>query len=147
MTKLLVYLDNCCFNRPYDDQTFLMTYLESEAKLFVQKEIISENIDLVWSFMLHYENKDNPYEERKERIAAWETKAKKIVVSNNEILQKSKQLASLGIKEKDALHLSCAIHVKSDYFITTDKKLLNKNLKEISIINPIEFVRRYNNDN
>jgi hypothetical protein len=33
-----IYLDNCCFNRPYDDQAYLTIKLESEAKLFVQKD-------------------------------------------------------------------------------------------------------------
>lgn len=28
-----VYLDNCCYNRPYDDQTQLRISLESQAKL------------------------------------------------------------------------------------------------------------------
>ncbi len=27
-----VYLDNCCFNRPFDDQSQLKIRLESEAK-------------------------------------------------------------------------------------------------------------------
>lgn len=31
-----VYLDNCCYNRPFDDQTQLKVRLETEAKLFVQ---------------------------------------------------------------------------------------------------------------
>jgi len=54
---------------------------------------------------------------------------------------------NFGIKEKDALHLACAIFAKSDYFITTDKKLLNKNVGEINIINPIDFLRRHYNEN
>ncbi len=28
-----IYLDNCCFNRPFDDQSQLRILLESEAKL------------------------------------------------------------------------------------------------------------------
>ena len=31
-----VYLDNCCYNRPYDDQSYLRISLESQAKLYVQ---------------------------------------------------------------------------------------------------------------
>jgi len=31
-----VYLDNCCFNRPYDDQMQLKIELETKAKLFIQ---------------------------------------------------------------------------------------------------------------
>jgi len=33
MKKYRLYLDNCCFNRPYDDQTFLLVQLETEAKI------------------------------------------------------------------------------------------------------------------
>ncbi|MFO7884916.1 MAG: hypothetical protein R6U68_08850 [Desulfobacteraceae bacterium] len=31
-----IYLDNCCFNRPFDDQTSLRIRLETEAKLDIQ---------------------------------------------------------------------------------------------------------------
>jgi hypothetical protein len=34
-----IYLDNCCFNRPYDDQTILRNYLEAEAKTYIQLQI------------------------------------------------------------------------------------------------------------
>lgn len=31
--KMRVYMDNCCFNRPFDDQTQTRVRLETEAKL------------------------------------------------------------------------------------------------------------------
>jgi len=34
-----VYLDNCCFNRPYDEQANISIRLETEAKLYIQEEI------------------------------------------------------------------------------------------------------------
>ena len=34
-----IYLDNCCFNRPYDEQVYETIRLEAEAKLFVQEKI------------------------------------------------------------------------------------------------------------
>ena len=143
MKKIKIYLDNCCFNRPYDDQTYLLTRLETEAKLLIQEEITNGNIDLVWSFILHFENNDNPYIDKKEQIALWEMKASEIVTFDENILQKSKELIKLNIREKDALHLACAMRAKADCFITTDKKILNKNLKNPDILNPIDFVRRY----
>jgi len=48
-----------------------------------------------------------------------------------------------GIKNKDALHIASAIKANADYFITTDKKLINKNIEGIIIINPIDFLRRH----
>lgn len=29
-----IYLDNCCYNRPYDDQSQVRIQLETQAKLF-----------------------------------------------------------------------------------------------------------------
>jgi hypothetical protein len=41
MNKCRIYLDNCCFNRPYDNQNNLLVLLETEAKLFIQDLIFS----------------------------------------------------------------------------------------------------------
>jgi len=50
--KYRIYLDNCCFNRPYDDQTQMKVYLETQAKLHVQSLVYEKKIELVWSFIL-----------------------------------------------------------------------------------------------
>ena len=47
---------------------------------------------------------------------------------------------TIGIKEKDALHLSCAIFANCDYFITTDDKLLSYKTNQIKTLNPIQFI-------
>lgn len=47
-----------------------------------------------------------------------------------------------GIKKKDSLYIARAIQADCGYFLTTDKKLLNKQLDKIVIINPLDFVRR-----
>ena len=33
---MLIYLDNCCYNRPYDDQSYMRINLETQAKLHIQ---------------------------------------------------------------------------------------------------------------
>jgi hypothetical protein len=60
-----LYVDNCCFNRPFDDQSQLRIRLESEAKLKIQEEIRAGNFQLAWSYILDYENSKNPFKERK----------------------------------------------------------------------------------
>ncbi len=42
-----IYLDNCCFNRPFDNQNQVKVRLEAEAKLYVQAKIIDKEIALV----------------------------------------------------------------------------------------------------
>ncbi|QAT61980.1 PIN domain protein [Acidilutibacter cellobiosedens] len=135
-----IYLDNCCFNRPFDDQTQLKIYLESQAKLFIQHKIISKEYKLVWSFILEYENGQNPYEIRKDTIIKWKSLASEIIIQNEEIIKFAETLNTMGIKSKDALHVACAAFSNCDYFITTDKKLLNLKIKEVKISSPIDFV-------
>ncbi len=40
---MLIYLDNCCFNRPFDDQKQIRIRIETEAKLYIQGEIITDH--------------------------------------------------------------------------------------------------------
>ena len=66
-----IYLDNCCFNRPYDDQSQLRIQLETEAKLRIQENVRSNLYTLIWSYILDYENNKNMFRERKEQIEQW----------------------------------------------------------------------------
>ena len=33
-----IYLDNCCFNRPYDNQENIKVQIETESKLYIQRK-------------------------------------------------------------------------------------------------------------
>lgn len=137
-----IYLDNCCYNRPFDDQSQMKIYLETEAKLFIQAKVKDGVYNLTWSYMLDYENGKNPYEEKRLAIAPWKNIASSNISSESEnIIEFAEKLTHKGIKAFDALHISCAVADGCDYYLTTDKKLLNKNIPEINIVNPIDFVR------
>lgn len=64
-----IYLDNCCFNRPFDDQSQIRIMLEAEAKLRIQDDILGKKFELVWSYILEAENTANPFEERRKAIS------------------------------------------------------------------------------
>jgi predicted nucleic acid-binding protein len=142
-----VYLDNCCYNRPFDDQSNIVVRLESEAKLFIQSLVKENQLDLVWSSVNDYENNDNPSEEKQERIVAWKVLAAKQCKMNETILKKAVELTQAKLRAKDALHVASAIFSGCDYFITTDRKILNKSITGIMVMNPITFVEEYLNDN
>jgi predicted nucleic acid-binding protein len=142
MQVSIIYLDNCCFNRPYDDQSYLTIKLESEAKLFVQKEILQSTFALVWSYMMDYENSVNPHNERRKAIVKWKKVAKADIDFSEEINERGRQLMKLGLKNKDALHVACALQGNCEYFLTTDKGILSKLIDGITVINPLDFVRR-----
>lgn len=138
-----VYLDNCCFNRPFDDQASLVIQLETEAKLYVQELIRQGELELIWSFILDYENGANPFEEVRNRVAEWKKLACIDCGLSDEIAAKAGELMKIGLRQMDASHIACAIHLGADYFLTTDKKILNKPITDIKVMNPIDFIRRY----
>ena len=141
-----VYLDNCSFNRPFDDQTQARIRLETEAKLYIQESIQAGTLELVWSYVLDFENTANPFDDRRITIERWKSVAALDVRETNEVLQTAMQLASLGLKPKDALHLACAMASRADYFVTTDDRILNRNtdVHGIEIVDPTVLVRRLN---
>lgn len=142
MDRLRVYLDNCCFNRPYDDQSQIKVQLEAQAKLFIQERIKENEYILIWSYILEYENNQNPYFLRKNEIIEWKKLADIIIKPCNEILERAQGFEKYNIKLKDAIHLSCAIQAQADYFFTTDIALIKKNVNfnNIKILNPLRFI-------
>ena len=137
-----VYLDNCCFNRPYDDQSQCGISLESQAKLHIQDLIKAGELELVSSFVLAFENSQNPYEARRETIKRFIEHNASIYLNRSfqdMIATKRDEIMATGIKYKDASHLACAIQANCDIFITTDKRLLKYHTDAIKIINPTEF--------
>lgn len=138
-----IYLDNCCFNRPYDDQSHLRIRLEAEAKLKIQEETRNGIHELIWSYILDYENSKNPFKERREQIAEWRKYAVDDVIESKEVLGVAAMLQEQGIKKIDSLHIACAIEAGSDYFLTTDDGVLKKAalIQGIKVTDPIGFIK------
>lgn len=121
-----IYLDMCCFNRPYDDQSQARIRLETEAKMLLQQKVKDAECDLLWSATLDFECSNNPYEEHRHAIQQWRTLAVKIVMANHGVVSKALELARQGVGHYDALHVASALAGKSDLFVTTDDRLIKK---------------------
>ena len=64
-----VYLDNCCYNRPYDDfSKDLIVSLEAQAKLYIQEQIRDGRYELVTSEILTAEIDNCPFDIRRKGI-------------------------------------------------------------------------------
>ena len=142
---MLVYLDNCCFNRPFDDQTQMRVQLETEAKLGIQREIRSGKLQLAWSYMLDYENLSNPIEVRRENIQLWRWLAIVGTTQTSMIFERSREFHRLGFKKKDSIHLAAAHEMKCELFFTTDDGILKKRslVDGVRVLNPIEYYADY----
>lgn len=140
-----IYLDNCCFNRPYDDQSQIRISLETQAKLYVQDLVKKGRLELVTSYVLWYENSQNPYETKKTAIGEFIRKNSTDYVDIDmakTIQTIAEEIIKTGIKVSDAYHVACAIHADCNYFLTTDKRLLKYQTDKIELLNPIDFLER-----
>lgn len=138
-----IYLDNCCYNRPYDDQTQISVSLEAQAKLHIQDLIQKREFELVASYMLRYECSQNPFEMRRDAIFSFIDRNVSAYVGlerKAEIESRAQKIQATGVKFKDACHVASAIFAGCSYFISTDKRLLKYKTDEIKMVTPIEFL-------
>ncbi len=142
MDKMRIYLDNCCFNRPYDNQDDIKIRIETEAKLNIQEKVKNNLLELAWSYILDFENYNNPFLEKRIEIQKWSSIAKYNIIENDNILNSMNNIIKIGLKPLDSLHISCAIELNCDFFITVDRGILKKKhlINNIEIINPIDFI-------
>ena len=141
-----VYLDNCCYNRPFDDQTQLKVRLESEAKLFVQHLMRTGVVEYVWSDMLANEVEESKFWERKVRIVPWAVGASAYVVTTPEIEKQADVFMGMGLKASDAIHLASAKQAECDWFLTVDRGILKKinHVENMRVANPLELIQEIN---
>ena len=145
-----IYLDNCCYNRQHDESVSNEILKDKSAFIKIKKEIILKNIELVTSFMLHYENNQNKNINNRNNNDFLIRNYRTIYIGVDSI-EKLKILVDeiilSGIKQKDAYHIASAILSDCDYFITVDKKLLKYKTDKVKIINLVDFVKILEADN
>ena len=140
-----VYLDICCLKRPFDDQTQLRIHLESEAVLWILKQVENGGFALVGSEALELENSRNTNLQRRNRIEEILNRIPASISLEDSIKSHALELEELGFKPMDALHIASAEQAAADVFISCDDQLLNaarrnRNRLEISVMNPLDTV-------
>lgn len=138
------------YNRCFDDQSQLRIRLETGAIEGIFELTESGGLELVWSFMLDYENSLNPQEDRKEWAELLPRLCIHRIVPSPRILALARALIkNARIKPRDALHVACAETGRCDYFVTCDDDLVRtvrtrRRAPKLRVIatNPVEFIRR-----
>ena len=136
-----VYLDNCCYNRPFDEQAQLRVVLETLAKLNIQQQMRDGILEYVWSSVLDFEISKSRFLDRSLQIMPWAKGAIINVQIDDSIRFRAKEFEANGLKAMDALHVACAEAAECDWFFTTDRGILKKarNLTSMRVANPVEF--------
>lgn len=141
--KYKIYLDVCCLNRPFDDQTQPRIRFESEAILEIISRCRSGNWELVSSTVLESEIAQTPDSARRQQVQESLAIAQHKILITEEISGRAIELTKFKIKNFDALHLACA-EGNADIFLTTDNRLLSKALSyknnlNITVANPMTW--------
>jgi predicted nucleic acid-binding protein len=143
-----VYLDTSIYNRPFDDQTQPKIYLETQAVILILQMVEAKLIELVNSSVLEYENSRNTWTLNQEAMNRYLQMAVVKQILNPAIRSRTEQLEQLGLKAMDALHVACAEASSSDYFITCDKRLINRAQGlTLKVVNPTDFILEIEDDN
>ncbi|GHS98698.1 hypothetical protein AGMMS50276_20980 [Synergistales bacterium] len=138
-----IYLDNCCYNRPFDDQKQRKVFLEAQAKLFIQDNIKQGTIKLVSSYVLIVEMQENSDIFKRDNIFQFVKNNSSAFIGEDkfdEVENLAAPIIQTGIKRMDACHVAAAIVAKCDYLLTTDKRLLKYQTNKIKLVNPLEFI-------
>jgi predicted nucleic acid-binding protein len=143
---LRIYLDVCCLNRPFDDQTQARVRLEAEAVLMILTQCETGDWEWIGSEVIVLEIHQTPDPERRRRVQLLTSHAHRSVVVGKSEIERAQQFEAWGISAFDALHLACAESGGADVFLTTDDKLLGKSAVHakqlhVRVENPLQWLR------
>ncbi len=105
---MLIYLDACCLNRPFDDQSQERIRLESEAVLLILSRCEEGIWKLLASDVLDFEISRIPDEERQQKVMLLMSLAASRVEISRRVERRAAFLADRRFGAYDALHLACA---------------------------------------
>lgn len=142
----MIYLDVCCLNRPFDDQTQERIRLEAEAVLLILNRFHQGQGYWIGSSVLAYEIQRIPDAERRRRVSSLLHLIHSTEAAQAEELARAKELQSLGFKAVDSLHIACAEKTGCTVLLTTDDRMLrtarrNTAQLRVRIVSPVEWLQ------
>ena len=141
---LKLYLDNCCYSRPFDGLTQEKNNLESQAIKVIINKYCNNEFKIYTSDVLIFEiNKIKDEIKRKKVLEVYNKLKLTNIKASDKIIKRAYEIRKYNIKDMDSLHIAYAESFNIDYFITTDKLLINAFKRaglKMKVMNPIEFV-------
>lgn len=140
-----IYLDVCCINRPFDDQTEERIRMESEAVLAILKRCLSE-WTLIGSEAIDYEISKIPDVERRGKAERISSISREKVTVDESIVSRAREIEREGLRPMDALHLACAER-SADVMLTTDDEIVRAAMRKsasisikVRVMNPARWL-------
>lgn len=140
---MIIYLDNCCYNRPFDDQMQERIHLESESILSILKMGQMKKVIIVGSEILELEINRMLDENKKRKVLDLYKVADMRILYTDKIKKRSEEIISVSkIRTFDSLHIAAAEEANADVLLTTDDKFEKMSEKldlKIRVLNPLKF--------
>ena len=136
----IVYLDICCFKRPFDDAASERVRREAEGVAAILDAVQAGRLRLARSPAHDFENERNPREDRRLATRLWLNAATSSTTANATAAARARELAALGFGPLDALHLAFAEQSAARWFVTTDDRLLKRGVTQRERLH-VEVVR------
>lgn len=140
-----IYFDTSVFVRPFDDQTQPRIWLETQAISLLLQMIEQGVIELIASSVVLFEISRHPDADHRLMVEQSLQKSSRVHHIDQDALSRALELAEVGIKAIDALHLACAELCSCDHFVTCDDRLVKQyrrvSDRKLQILDPVECVR------
>lgn len=121
-----IYLDNCCLQRPFDQQTNPRIRVETEAVFAVLAAVQAKDVVLCNSEALRFEINRIPDATRRFESLSILSLAGMDLLVTDAVEELALSFEQRGLSALDALHLALASAAQVDYFCTCDDKLFRK---------------------
>lgn len=138
-----IYLDVCCINRPFDDQTEERIRMKSEAVLAILKRCLSQ-WTLIGSEAIDYEISRIPDAERRVKAERIASISREKTIVDESIISRAQEIEREGLKSMDALHLACAER-SAEVMLTTDDDIVRLATRKsasvrVRVMNPARWL-------
>ncbi len=147
MPKILrIYLDVCCLNRPFDDQTQDRIRLETEAIIMILKYSRRGRYKIIGSNIIQLEIEKTPDIMRRSLLKSLSVHISPVIHADTNVKKRAMELESFGFKAFDSFHVACAEKGNADVLLTTDDKIFrlavkNEDKLKVSVYNPLIWVQ------
>lgn len=138
-----IYLDVCCLNRPFDDQSQDRIYFEAEAVLTILARCQDGKYIMSGSDIIEIELSKMTNPDKSAKVWALYSLHGPRVSLTDKVKARSAELTQMGLKLFDSLHLALAESYSHDVLLTTDDGFIKAAAKIKSCVpvkNPVSWL-------
>jgi hypothetical protein len=138
-----LYLDCCCYNRPFDDLSQERVRLESDSVLAIITRSLMNGDTILGSGTLGLEIAAIRNPEKRAKVADLCQVVTERIAHSESLEQRAKQLQLERLHVMDSFHVASAEIGQADIFLTVDDKLIKLCRKiplTVRVMNPLEYI-------